>query len=219
MQVFCIVLLNLIKVESAFRMLLSRLTIQMKIKPRCCSTNARREGPVHLSVNGREFQRDTWSNVSSKILSHLGKKLHLQKYHPLSLIKQRIVNLFYKRFVGRTGNPIFSVYDDLEPIVSIKQNFDSLLIPPYHQSRKKSDCYYINCDYLLRAHTTAHQSELIGMGLNNFLVIGDVYRRDEIDSTHYPVFHQVDAVRLCGKHEVSFQVMQYNCYFSLLSSF
>jgi phenylalanyl-tRNA synthetase alpha chain len=97
------------------------------------------------------------------------------------------------------------VYDDLDPIVSVKQNFDSLFIPTDHQSRKKSDCYYINCDYLLRAHATAHQSELIGMGLNNFLVVGDVYRRDEIDSTHYPVFHQVDAVRLCSKHEVSFQ--------------
>jgi len=43
------------------------------------------------------------------------------------------------------------------------------------------------------------------MGLNNFLVVGDVYRRDEIDSTHYPVFHQVDGVRLCSKHEVSFR--------------
>lgn len=32
-------------------------------------------------------------------------------------------------------------------------------------------------------------------GLDNYLVIGEVYRRDEIDATHYPVFHQVDAVR------------------------
>ncbi|XP_076766155.1 phenylalanyl-tRNA synthetase, mitochondrial isoform X2 [Xylocopa sonorina] len=55
---------------------------------------------------------------------------------------------------------------------------------------------------MLRAHTTAHQTVLISMGLNNFLVIGDVYRRDEIDSTHYPVFHQVDAVRLCTAEEV-----------------
>lgn len=32
--------------------------------------------------------------------------------------------------------------------------------------------------------------------MDNFLVIGEVFRRDEIDSTHFPVFHQVDAVRL-----------------------
>lgn len=49
---------------------------------------------------------------------------------------------------------------------------------------------------MLRAHCTAHQVELLRSGLDNFIMIGDVYRRDEIDSTHFPVFHQVDAVRL-----------------------
>ena len=34
------------------------------------------------------------------------------------------------------------------------------------------------------------------MGLDNFLVVGDVYRRDSIDSSHYPVFHQMEGVRL-----------------------
>lgn len=56
---------------------------------------------------------------------------------------------------------------------------------------------------MLRAHTTAHQSELISSGLDNFLIFGDVYRRDTVDSTHYPVFHQCDAVRLQTQHEVS----------------
>ena len=34
------------------------------------------------------------------------------------------------------------------------------------------------------------------MGLDNFLVVGDVYRRDAVDSSHYPVFHQMEGVRL-----------------------
>ncbi|XP_014281698.1 probable phenylalanine--tRNA ligase, mitochondrial isoform X2 [Halyomorpha halys] len=55
---------------------------------------------------------------------------------------------------------------------------------------------------MLRAHMTAHQVELIKMGLDNFLMFGDVYRRDEIDSTHYPVFHQCDAVRLFHKEQL-----------------
>nr|CAD7393386.1 unnamed protein product [Timema cristinae] len=84
----------------------------------------------------------------------------------------------------------------------VKRNFDSLITPATHPSRDKSDCYYINHKYLLRGHTTAHQSELINMGLNNFLVVGDVYRRDEIDNSHYPVFHQADAVRICTQEEV-----------------
>lgn len=55
---------------------------------------------------------------------------------------------------------------------------------------------------MLRAHTSAHQVELVSTGLNNFLVIGDCYRRDEIDTTHYPVFHQVEGVRLCTADEI-----------------
>ena len=42
-----------------------------------------------------------------------------------------------------------------------------------------------------------------GMGLDNFMVAGDVYRRDSVDSTHYPVFHQIEGVRLVNEHELS----------------
>jgi phenylalanyl-tRNA synthetase alpha chain len=35
----------------------------------------------------------------------------------------------------------------------------------------------------------------MGQGVEHFLVTGDVYRRDEIDRTHYPVFHQMEGVR------------------------
>jgi phenylalanyl-tRNA synthetase alpha subunit len=44
---------------------------------------------------------------------------------------------------------------------------------------------------VLRTHTSAHQTELLRQGVDAFLCSGDVFRRDEIDATHYPVFHQV----------------------------
>lgn len=56
---------------------------------------------------------------------------------------------------------------------------------------------------MLRAHTSAHQRELVSSGLDAFLLAGDVYRRDEIDASHYPVFHQMEAVRLFSNHEVA----------------
>lgn len=124
-----------------------------------------------------------------------GRNLHLQKNHPLSIVRQKIVNFFYNAYMNTRGNPLFSVYDSLSPIVSVNQNFDSLLIPKNHPSRAKSDCYYINKNFLFRAHCTAHQVDLVKSGLDNFLVIGDCYRRDEIDSTHYPVFHQVNITQ------------------------
>lgn len=55
---------------------------------------------------------------------------------------------------------------------------------------------------MLRAHTSAHQRELVRSGLDAFLLAGDVYRRDEIDASHYPVFHQMEGVRLFSDHEV-----------------
>ncbi|CAK9794681.1 Probable phenylalanine--tRNA ligase, mitochondrial [Anthophora quadrimaculata] len=169
---------------------------------RTFSTAMQAETSKDIILLGHKYPTDEWTNVTPRVISKLGRNLHILPYHPLSLIRQRIVNYFYLQFHNRIGNPIFSVYDNLSPIVTVEQNFDSLLVPKNHSSRNKTDCYYINGDTLLRAHMTAHQTELISMGLNNFLVVGDVYRRDEIDSTHYPVFHQVDAVRLCTKDEV-----------------
>lgn len=154
-----------------------------------------------IQVHGKQFQSDDYTNVTPKIASYLDRNLHLQKGNPLSMVRQRIVDYFYKSFTLR-GNPEFSVYDNLSPIVTTKQNFDDLLIPSDHPSRAKSDCYYVNKEVLFRAHMTAHQSELLRAGLDNFLMIGDVYRRDEIDSTHFPVFHQVDAVRSQRKEEL-----------------
>nr|AAB65750.2 phenylalanyl tRNA synthetase [Drosophila melanogaster] len=158
--------------------------------------------PPQLEVSGSTYATDGWTNVTPKILSYVGANKHLQTDHPLSIIRQRIVNYFYGAYRNQRGNPLFSVYDQMNPVVTVQQNFDNLLIPADHVSRQKSDCYYINQQHLLRAHTTAHQVELISGGLDNFLVVGEVYRRDEIDSTHYPVFHQADAVRLVTKDKL-----------------
>lgn len=155
-----------------------------------------------LILFNQKYVTDDWTNITPNIIAKLGRNLHVQQYHPLSLLRQRIVNSFYEQFRSKSGTPSFSVYDNMCPVVTIAQNFDSLLVPKDHPSRRKNDCYFINQDILLRAHMTAHQAELISMGLNNFLVIGDVYRRDEIDSSHYPVFHQVDAVRLRTAGEI-----------------
>ncbi len=40
------------------------------------------------------------------------------------------------------------------------------------------------------------QAEMLRKGERAFFVTGDVYRRDSIDATHYPVFHQMEGVRV-----------------------
>lgn len=55
---------------------------------------------------------------------------------------------------------------------------------------------------VLRCHTSAHQAELLRKGEKSFLVTGDVYRRDSIDASHYPVFHQMEALYVLSDQEI-----------------
>jgi phenylalanyl-tRNA synthetase alpha chain len=163
-------------------------------------------GGGKIQLFDREFETDEWTNLPNNIKEKLNRRLLHVKNNPLNHLKNRIQHFFYKSFVNRNGTPLFSIYDNFQPIVTVEQNFDSLLTPKDHVSRSKKDNFYINKNYLLRAHTTAHDSELIRSGLDCFLTFGDVYRRDEIDAKHYPIFHQCDGVRLFDKNTVKFSL-------------
>ena len=155
-----------------------------------------------LVIDGAEYQPDDWTNVTPRLLEHVGRRLHEQPQHPLCLIKQRVTRYMHTAFRNARGNPLFSLHERLGPVVSVAANFDSLLVPADHPSRRRSDNYYVRRDTVLRAHTSAHQTELLAAGLDAFLVAGDVYRRDEIDRTHYPVFHQMEGVRVMNREQV-----------------
>ena len=161
-----------------------------------------KEAEDSIEVGGKCFSRDVMSNVTPTILAKVGRNLHDIYQHPLNITKRRIVHHFYSKYTSRVGTPLFAHFDNISPVVTTQQNFDSLLVPSDHVSRSKSDNYYINSSHVLRAHTSAHQRDLIKMGFDRFLVTGDVYRRDEVDASHYPVFHQMDGVRLFNKHEL-----------------
>ncbi|GMP34662.1 hypothetical protein CsSME_00007441 [Camellia sinensis var. sinensis] len=79
---------------------------------------------------------------------------------------------------------------------SSDKNFDDVLVPEDHVSRSYNDTYYVDSQTVLRCHICAHQAELLRKGHTHFLVTGDVYRRDSIDSTHRPVFHQMEGFRV-----------------------
>lgn len=129
------------------------------------------------------------NNVPENVKAKIGKNLHRRPGHPLCTIR----DLIYKAL------PDFKKFDDFLPIVSVDKNFDTLLIPKDHPSRRPSDTYYCDDTHVLRTHTSAHQVDLLWAGEKQFLVTGDVYRKDEIDATHYPVFHQMEGVRITPK--------------------
>ena len=128
-------------------------------------------------------------NIPQSVLAKLGKSLHLQPNHPVGIISKLVVD-YFRSLEGRN----FTVHTDMSPIVSTQQNFDDLLIPSDHPARSKSDTYYFDENTVLRTHTSAHQTEHLRAGHNAFVAIGDVYRKDEIDRSHYPVFHQIEGV-------------------------
>ena len=145
---------------------------------------------VFLNLYADIFTDDPKNNVSEYIYEKLDKNLHLQTNHPLGILKTVIEEYFSMHFKHKP----FTFYDDLTPIVSTQANFDSVLVPPDHVSRSSNDTYYVDDSTVLRCHTSAHQLELLKSGARRFLVTGDVYRRDSIDATHFPVFHQMEGV-------------------------
>uniref|UniRef100_A0A7S0SL53 phenylalanine--tRNA ligase n=1 Tax=Mantoniella antarctica TaxID=81844 RepID=A0A7S0SL53_9CHLO len=137
------------------------------------------------------------NNVTDHIFEKIGYNLHKRADHPLGIIKAAIAEYFDDKF----GAGVFSQFDDQYPIVTAFANFDSVLVPPDHVSRSPNDTYYVDSDTVLRCHTSAHQLEMLKGGATKFLVTGDVYRRDSIDATHFPVFHQMEGVRIFDAEE------------------
>jgi phenylalanyl-tRNA synthetase alpha chain len=127
-------------------------------------------------------------NIPLHITAKRNKNLHKQKNHPIEIMKNIILNYFKKI------KEDVMCFDNFDPVVTIENNFDKLLFSKDHAARSKSDTYYVDNEHVLRTHTSAHQIDLMQRGFENFIVVGDVYRKDEIDRTHYPVFHQIEGV-------------------------
>ena len=108
--------------------------------------------------------------------------------HPLSTLMERIGDLF----VGMG-------YEIAEgPEVELEwYNFDALNIAPDHPARTTMDTFFIDVPGLvLRTHTSPVQARTMLTRKPPIYVVcpGRVYRTDELDATHTPVFHQVEGL-------------------------
>ena len=77
-----------------------------------------------------------------------------------------------------------------------KYNFELLRIPEGHPSRDTQDTFYITDNILLRTQTSGLQIRTMEKQKPPLKVIcpGKVYRSDSLDSTHSPVFHQIEGL-------------------------
>jgi phenylalanyl-tRNA synthetase alpha chain len=138
-----------------------------------------------IHVRGQHYEADHWTNTPNSIISLTSRDLITEPRHPLQTLRKLIESSF----------PNFTHISRPDPVVSVYENFDSLSFAPDHPGRSRSDTYYVNKDLLLRTHTSAHEVEIFKTHQDGWTLTADVYRRDEIDATHYPAFHQTEGAR------------------------
>ncbi len=75
-------------------------------------------------------------------------------------------------------------------------NFEALNTPPFHPARDVQDTFYITDTVLLRTQTSPMQVRQMERQKPPVRVVvpGKVYRRDQMDATHSPVFHQIEGL-------------------------
>ncbi|MCU1577664.1 MAG: phenylalanine--tRNA ligase subunit alpha [Leifsonia sp.] len=110
--------------------------------------------------------------------------------HPLSLLQERVTDVFVGMGWEVAEGP------ELE---SEWFNFDALNFDEDHPARAMQDTFFVeptNSHLVLRTHTSPVQLRaLLGNDLPLYRIApGRVYRTDELDATHTPVFHQIEGI-------------------------
>ena len=120
-----------------------------------------------------------------------GKAVKLGHKHPMYLALDEIKDIF----VGMG----FTVLDGPE-VELAELNFDRLNAEEGHPSRDWSDTFYFDEDsrVMLRSQTSPMQVRAMdSMPLPiRIIAPGRVYRKDEVDATHSPMFHQVEGMAI-----------------------
>ena len=109
--------------------------------------------------------------------------------HPLSSTTEQIIDLFLGLGYEVSEGP---------EIETDFYNFESLNIPANHPARDMQDTFYLEGKSLLRTHTSPVQIRFLENNSPPVRIVspGRVYRRDAIDATHSPVFHQVEVLAI-----------------------
>lgn len=117
-----------------------------------------------------------------------GRKPKLGHAHPLRLVLEEIEDIFLG--LG------FSIAEGPE-VETDYYNFEALNLPKNHPARDMQDSLYITPEVLLRTHTSPVQIRTMEkMHPNPIRIIapGRVYRRDALDASHSPMFHQIEGL-------------------------
>ncbi|HJN32656.1 MAG TPA: phenylalanine--tRNA ligase subunit alpha [Prochlorococcus sp.] len=109
--------------------------------------------------------------------------------HPLITTTEQIVDLFCGLGYRVAEGP---------EVETDHYNFSALNIPEDHPARDMQDTFYLGGNLLLRTHTSPVQIRYLEQNPPPVRIVapGRVYRRDAVDATHSPVFHQVEVLAI-----------------------
>ena len=115
------------------------------------------------------------------------KHTPLGSMHPVSLVQDQLIDVF-------TGMG-FDVVEGPE-VEYDHYNFELLNLPKNHPARDAQDTFYIEDNIVLRTHTSPVQARTMLTRKPPIRIVcpGRVYRADEVDATHSPMFHQMEGL-------------------------
>ena len=142
---------------------------------------AEREAAVNAALSQARLKAETLD------VTMPGKALPAGGLHPLSQAIDDMIDIF--RSMG------FDVVDGPE-VETDHYNFECLNVPQDHPARDMQDTFYLSDSLLLRTQTSAAQIRTMETRKPPIRVVcpGRVYRADEVDATHSPVFHQMEGL-------------------------
>jgi len=152
------------------------------------SVEASMEFAVHADV---AFEAEVLRpvRVAPNDLTLPGYRRPLGSIHPVTRVMREIEDIFLNLgFAIETGPEVESVY----------YNFDALNIPESHPARDDWDTLYVDAQTVLRTHTSPVQIRAMEKhGAPLYIIIpGKCYRHDNPDSTHSPMFHQIEGLAI-----------------------
>ena len=120
-------------------------------------------------------------------LSLPGRKPRFGQKHPLTLIREEVIDIF--KYMG------FKVADGPEVELDY-YNFEALNFPKDHPARDTQDTFYLGGDVVLRTHTSPVQIRVMEQQPPPVRVIapGRVYRHENPDASHAFTFHQCEGL-------------------------
>ena len=116
-----------------------------------------------------------------------GRRRHLGHLHPLTIVLNEMEELF----IGMG----FTIADGPE-VETDYYNFEALNIPANHPVKDEQDTFYTDKGFVLRTQTSGVQVRVMEKMSPPIRIIapGKVYRADDWDPTHAPVFHQLEGL-------------------------